>query len=262
MTAIAVFNQKGGVGKTTTSLNLLAALARRDLAPLGIDLDPQAHFTLANGIKGLPSSETIYAYYSDNTPLSHLLREVPSGNGAHLIPAHMELFKIDSLYGRNPNIATQLKRGLNDELLPDASVPVIIDCSPMLGVLSLNAVFASNRLLIPVSADYLSMQGVNRLDAALKVLEKPLGKPIQRRIVMTRFDSRRKLSYQIFDQLHEHYGNDLCDTRIFESVSLAESPVYSKDVFAYAPNSQGAKDYNALTEELLACGFFDPECSW
>ena len=262
MTAIAVFNQKGGVGKTTTSLNLIAALARREFSPLGIDLDPQAHLTLASGIKGLASNETIYAFYSEGKPLSHLMRELPSGNGAHLIPAHMELFKIDSLYGRNPNITSQLKRGLMDELLPDASVPVIIDCSPMLGVLSLNAVFASNRLLIPVSADYLSMQGVNRLDAALKVLEKPLGKPIQRRIVMTRFDSRRRLSYQIYDQLREHYGKDLCDTRIFESVSLAESPVYGKDVFAYSPHSQGAKDYNSLTEELLACGFFDPECSW
>jgi chromosome partitioning protein len=262
MTAIAIFNQKGGVGKTTTSLNLLAALARREFSPLGIDLDPQAHLTLSCGIKGLASSETIYSFYAEGKPLSHLMRELPSGNGAHIIPAHMELFKIDSLYGRNPNITSQLKRGLTDELLPDASVPVLIDCSPMLGVLSLNAVFASNRLLIPVSADYLSLQGVNRLDAALKVLEKPLGKPIQRRIVMTRFDSRRRLSYQIYDQLAEHYGKDLCDTRIFESVSLAESPVYGKDVFAYAPNSQGAKDYNALTEELLACGFFDPECSW
>ncbi|MCE9632907.1 MAG: ParA family protein [Methylophilales bacterium] len=262
MTTIAVFNQKGGVGKTTTSLNLIAALARREFAPLGIDLDPQAHLTLASGIKGLASSETIYAFYAEGKPLSHLMRELPSGNGAHIIPAHMELFKIDSLYGRNPNITSQLKRGLMDELLPDASVPVIIDCSPMLGVLSLNAVFASNRLLIPVSADYLSMQGVNRLDAALKVLEKPLGKPIQRRIVMTRFDSRRRLSYQIYDQLHEHYGKDLCDTRIFESVSLAESPVYGKDVFSFLPHSQGAKDYNSLTEELLACGFFDPECSW
>lgn len=262
MTAIAIFNQKGGVGKTTTSLNLIAALARRELCPLGIDLDSQSHLTLACGIRNVTSSESIYAFYSEGKPLSQLMRELPNGHGAHIIPAHMELFKIDSLYGRNPNITTQLKRGLMEELLPDESVPVIIDCSPMLGVLSLNAVFASQRLLIPVSADYLSMQGVNRLDAALRVLEKPLGKPIQRRIVMTRFDSRRKLSYQIFDQLKEHYGRDLCDTRIFESVSLAESPIYNKDVFSYAPNSQGAKDYNALAEELLACGFFDPECSW
>jgi chromosome partitioning protein len=137
-------------------------------------------------------------------------------------------------------------------------IPVMIDCSPMLGVLSLNAVFAAQRLLIPVSADYLSLQGVNRLDAALKVLEKPLGKRIERRIVITRFDSRRKLAYDIYDKLQEHYGKDLCGTRIAESVSLAESPAHGKDIFAYAPHSQGAKDYDALAEELIGSGFFDP----
>ena len=256
MSVIAVFNQKGGVGKTTTSLNLLAALAQRGRFPLGIDLDPQSHLTLSSGVKGLSSSDTIYAFYSENKPLSHIMRELPSG--AHLIPAHMELFKIDSLYGRNPNITSQLKRGLTQELLPDEMIPVVIDCSPMLGVLSLNAVFAAQRLLIPVSADFLSMQGVNRLDAALRVLEKPLGKRIERRIVVTRFDSRRRLSFDIYDQLREHYGKDLCETRIAETVSLAESPVHGRDVFTFAPHSQGAKDYNALAEELLGSGFFNP----
>jgi chromosome partitioning protein len=256
MAVIAVFNQKGGVGKTTTALNLLAALARRGRFPLGIDLDPQAHLTLASGLKALPSSETIYAFYSENKPLSQLMRELP--NGAHLIPAHMELFKIDALYGRNPNITSHLKRGLSQELLPDEMIPVLIDCSPMLGVLSLNAVFAAQRLLIPVSADYLSLQGVNRLDTALRVLEKPLGKRIERRIVLTRFDSRRRLSYDIYDKLREHYGKDLCETRIAETVSLAESPVHGRDVFAFSPHSQGAKDYDALVEELLASGFFNP----
>lgn len=256
MSVIAVFNQKGGVGKTTTSLNLLAALARRGKFPLGIDLDPQSHLTLACGIKSLPSTNSVYAFYAENKPLSQIMRELP--NGAHIIPAHMELFKIDSLYGRNPNITSQLKRGLTQELLPDEMIPVLIDCSPMLGVLSLNAVFASQRLLIPVSADYLSMQGVNRLDAALRVLEKPLGKRIDRRIVVTRFDSRRKLSYDIYDKLRDHYGKDLCETRISETVSLAESPVHGRDVFTFAPHSQGAKDYNALAEELIGSGFFNP----
>ncbi|OIQ80752.1 chromosome-partitioning ATPase Soj [mine drainage metagenome] len=256
MSVIAVFNQKGGVGKTTTSLNLIAALARRGKFPLGIDLDPQAHLTLASGMRNLASTDTVYAFYSSQKPLSQIMRELPSG--AHLIPAHMELFKIDSLYGRNPNITSVLKNGLSQELLPDEMIPVVIDCSPMLGVLSLNAVFAAQRLLIPVSADYLSLQGVNRLDAALRVLEKPLGKRIERRIVITRFDSRRRLSYDIFDQLREHYGSDLCETRISEAVSLAESPVHGQDVFSYAPHSQGAKDYNALAEELLGRGFFNP----
>ncbi len=256
MSVVAVFNQKGGVGKTTTSLNILAALAQRGRFPLGIDLDPQSHLTLASGVKSLPSSDTVYAFYSENKPLSQIMRELP--NGAHLIPAHMELFKIDSLYGRNPNVTSLLKHGLTQELLPDEMIPVVIDCSPMLGVLSLNAVFAAQRLLIPVSADYLSMQGVNRLDAALRVLEKPLGKRVERKIVITRFDSRRKLSYEIFDKLQEHYGHDLCETRIAENVSLAESPARGQDIFTFAPHSQGAKDYNALAEELLACGFFNP----
>lgn len=255
MAVTAVFNQKGGVGKTTTSLNLMAALAQRKMFPLGIDLDSQAHLTLANGLKNLSSSESIYAFYSENKPLLELMRELP--NGAYIIPAHMELFKIDSLYARNPNITTVLKNGLAKEMLVDDSAPVVIDCSPMLGVLSLNAVFAANRLLIPVSADYLSLQGLNRLDAALKVLEKPLGKRLPRRVVMTRFDSRRKLSYQIYDQLKEHYGTDLCETRISETVSLAESPSKGKDIFAYAPQSQGARDYAALTEELIFNGFFE-----
>ena len=256
MSVVAVFNQKGGVGKTTTSLNLLAALALRGKFPLGIDLDPQAHLTLACGVRSLPSTETIYAFYKEQKPLSQIMRELPSG--AHIIPAHMELFKIDSLYGRNPNITSYLKNGLTQELLPDEMIPVVIDCSPMLGVLSLNAVFAAQRLLIPVSADYLSLQGVNRLDAALKVLEKPLGKRVDRRIVITRFDSRRKLAYDIFDKLQEHYGDDLCKTRIAESVSLAESPAHGKDIFSYAPHSQGAKDYFALAEELIGSGFFEP----
>ncbi len=256
MAVVAVFNQKGGVGKTTTTLNLIAALARRGKFPLGIDLDPQSHLTLASGVRGLSSAETIYAFYSEHKPLSQIMREVPGG--AHLIPAHMELFKIDSLYGRNPDITSALKRGLTQELLPDEMIPVLIDCSPMLGVLSLNAVFAAQRLLIPVSADYLSLQGVNRLDAALRVLEKPLGRHIERRIVITRFDSRRRLSYEIYDRLREHYGKALCETRIAESVSLAESPSHGMDVFTYARNSQGARDYHALVEELLASGFFDP----
>lgn len=257
MAVIAVFNQKGGVGKTTTTLNLMAALVRRGKLPLGIDLDPQSHLTLASGLRDLASQETIYAFYSEHTPLAQLMRELPSG--AHLVPAHMELFKIDSLYGRNPNITTALKRGLAQELLLDEAIPVLIDCSPMLGVLSLNAVFAARRLLIPVSADYLSLQGVNRLDTALRVLEKPLGRRIERRIVMTRFDSRRRLSYEIYDKLRELYGKDLCETRVAESVSLAESPRYGTDVFSHARASQGARDYHALAEELLACGFFDPD---
>ncbi len=252
MAVIAVFNQKGGVGKTTTCMNVSAALALLERSPLAIDLDPQAHLTLSCGQTAVQGVDSIAAFYREDRPLSQLMRELPEG--LRLVPAHMELYKIEALYGNSKSIASRLKRGLDEVARPET--PILIDCCPMLGVLSLNAMFAADRVLIPVSTDFLSMQGVQRLDMALQVLERSLKRKIQRKVVMTRFDGRRKLSHELYDQLRGQFGEDLCETRIAENVSLAESPAHGKNVFAFAPHSQGAKDYNALTEELMAKGFF------
>ena len=254
MAVIAVFNQKGGVGKTTTCLNVAASLALLGRNPLAIDLDPQAHLTLASGLKVPSASESIVAFYRGEKPLHELVHHLPSG--VRLIPSHPELSKIDALYGKNAAITTRLKQGLEEKLAWEEA-PVLIDCCPMLGVLSLNAVFAADRVLVPVSADFLSLQGLYRLDAALRVLEGPLQRKIERKAVLTRFDARRKLSYEVFDRLKDLLGPDLCETRISENVSLAESPAHGKDVFAYAPHSPGARDYGNLTMELLSKGFFE-----
>jgi chromosome partitioning protein len=258
MTRLAVFNQKGGVGKTTTALNLGAALARRHLAPLLLDLDAQAHLSHILGAAA-GSADSVFAYYSDQRPLRELARPVvlasTEGRG-ELIPAHSELMKVDSLYGKGPRILYRLKDGL-DEYVGANSRAVFIDCCPLLGVLSLSGVFAADKVLVPVSADFLAVQGALGLDNTLKALEHVLKKRVERRYVLTRFDSRRRMAHEIEATLKNRFGDELCATRIGESVGLAESPFHRKDIFAHDPKSRGARDYEALLEELLAAGFLE-----
>jgi chromosome partitioning protein len=250
---IAVFNQKGGVGKTTTTLNVAAALAKMGKDPIVIDLDPQAHLTLSLGLSSVPGGESVAAFFREEKALAALTRECPSH--LRLIPGHMELSKMEALHSKSASIARYLKQGLSEELAKEG-VPILIDCCPTLGVLSLNAIIAADRVLIPVSADFLSMQGVNKLDLALKALEGPLNRTIDKRIVLTRFDARRKLAFDIYDQLQNRFGNLLCDTRVAENVALATSPTVGKDIFEFAPSSPGARDYAKLTMELVEKGFF------
>ncbi len=255
MAVVAVFNQKGGVGKTTTTLNVAAALAMLERKPVVIDLDPQAHVSLALGVKNLPGNQCSSAFYRDQRPLAELVRNVSSG--VRLVPAHPDLSKVDAMLGGTKGVAGLLRSGLRQGLMSDGE-PILIDCAPALGVLSLNALLAADRVLIPVTSDYLAMQGLNRLDIALRVLEQQLKRNIERRIVLTRFHEDKPQCRDALATLRQRYGAALCDNHISDDPALAESPAHGMDIFAYAGESHGAHDYRMLTMELLQKGFFKP----
>ena len=248
MARIAVFNQKGGVAKTTTVLNLAAALQRTGKEALLIDMDPQAHLTQISGQPPETAKQSLFGFYQDDKPLYHLETEWP-GLG-HLIPSHKELIKVDSNFGKGLAVLNKLKNGLDiaDKLY--MSRHTLIDCCPYLGTLSLNAIFAADLIIVPISSDFLSLRGAKKVEDTLAAIEPVLKRPIERRYLLTRFDRRRGMTFEVQRKARELFGQNLLETVISENVAVAESPEYGIDVFRHQPNSTGAQNYLALLIEL------------
>lgn len=251
MAIVAVFNQKGGVGKTTTALNLLAAFGQAKQRPVAIDLDAQCHLTHVFGVHPAHADESVYSFFVRQRPLDEVAQVTKSG--AILCPAHLELAKLDALLGKGVNVVTRLRQALH---APGAVPgPVVIDCCPLLNVLSLNAIFAADLLLVPVAADFLSLKGAEQVERALNALEPVFKRRLPRRYVLTRYDVRRRMSAAVEERMAQLLrADEICATRIRENVKLAESPAVGLDVFRHAPGSRGAHDYAALYEELLGAG--------
>ena len=248
---IAIFNQKGGVGKTTTTLNLGAALNRAGYPPLLLDLDPQGHLSSIHGHAPVEANHSLFAFYQDLRSLPEL--ELHWEHIGRLIPAHQQLIKVDSIFGKGPAILNKLRHGL-DALEDTQSRPTLIDCCPYIGVLALNAIFACDCLLIPISTDYLSLQAADHITRTLQVLEPVLKRRVERRYLLTRFDRRRRMSDDIRNKLRDRYGDDVLDIVISENVAVAESPSLHQDVYRHNASSSGAHDHTSLLKELVERG--------
>jgi chromosome partitioning protein len=260
MRIIALMNQKGGVGKTTTTVNLGAALAEAGKKVLLIDLDPQAHLTINYGVEPSADMVSVYNVLIDEKPITDAIR--PVAQNISLVPSSIDLaaaeIELVSVLGRERILKERLEAAD-----PDFDY-VLLDCPPSLGLLTLNALSVSNEVIIPMQPHFLALQGVGKLLETVHLVSRRMNPGLKvAGIVLTMFDSQTKLSNEVVSDLNtfidQAKGKPLpwANARIFKSkirrnIKLAESPSFGKTILHYDPASNGAVDYRNLAKEILS----------
>jgi len=243
---IAVLNQKGGVGKTTTTINLAAYLAKAGKKVLVCDIDPQGNSTSGLGLDKRGLSPTLYDLLFSRAEASKTTRKVTSHN-FHLLPSNADLAGAEVELVQTPYRELKLKNVL-DNLDYDY---ILIDCPPSLGLLSVNALTAADEVLIPVQAEYYAMEGLTQLLSTVQQVRQGLNPDLNiLGVVVTLYDSRNSLSEQVRAELKSHFGDKIFDTVIPRNVRLAEAPSFGLTIVEHDKWSKGARAYKALAKEV------------
>jgi len=246
MRIIAVVNQKGGVGKTTITANLGHALQIAGNRVMLIDMDPQAQLTTSLGIFRLPT-KGIDSVLLDQASLKAI--EIHTRESLVLVPAGSRLMEVEHLNDGGVSRAALLDLALQQEK-PNQDY-VLLDCPPASGLLSANAIMAADEVLIPVSGDYLSLNGVAHLLATLKKFDALRTKSLQQWVVMSRFHVRRRLSGEVRIKLLKHFSSKVLKTEIREAAALAECPAVGRTIFEFRRSSNSAKSFMQLAHDLI-----------
>lgn len=245
MRQTAVVNLKGGVGKTTTVINLSHALARMGKKVTVFDIDPQAHLTAAFGIdhRQQPGVDALLLGQAGVDEVRLEVRE-----RLHLVPTGPRLAEVKFARDAGPKQGWLLHEQIKDSLADEDFV--LFDCPPSSDILTMNALFAAREVLVPVTGDYLALKGLSQFMGIMQHIEKALDVSFKIRFLMTRFQRRKRLARGVLEKLLEYFPGQILATPIRENVSLAESPGFGKTIYEYRRKSIGADDYTSLAKDF------------
>lgn len=252
---IVIANQKGGVGKTTTAVNLAAGLARGGLNVLVIDLDPQGNASTALGVEHEAGVAGTYEVLIDGEPIERHVQPCPDIDGLWVLPATIDLAGAEIGLVDKPGRESRLLRAIERLVSRHRIDYVFIDCPPSLGLLTLNALVAAQELLVPIQCEYYALEGVSQLLRTIDLVKGTMNDRLRlSTVVLTMFDGRTRLSTQVANEVRTHFPTETLTTAIPRSVRVSEAPSYGQTVITYHQASAGAQAYLAAAEEVARRG--------